>query len=158
MKIKITLVLAVSATLCMVFPQSCATQRNIVVLRKDGSPAANVLVVYREVNIAIYNRIGAGYATNNGVYTFKSKNQTRIEAFDATNNWGRLSLGNKVNGVLHLDNPEYIGSVADYYISRQTDHESTIAKQLELILGGVRASKVPRDGPAIVVEPLTPKP
>ena len=141
MKIKITLVLAVSATLCMVFPQSCATQRNIVVLRKDGSPAANVLVVYREANISIYNRAGAGYTADNGVYTFKSKNQTRIEAFDATNNWGRLSLGNKVNGVLHLDNPEYIGSVADYYISHQANHESTIAKQLNVFLGRVRACK-----------------
>ena len=141
MKLQIMFVISAAAALCMVVSQSCATQRNLVVLRKDGLPAANVLVVYREANISIYNRAGAGYTADNGVYTFKSKNQTRIEAFDATNSWGRLSLGNKANGVLHLDNPEYIGSVADYYISHQANHESTIAKQLNVFLGRVRACK-----------------
>ncbi|MFO1490537.1 MAG: hypothetical protein U1F77_20460 [Kiritimatiellia bacterium] len=157
MKLKNMFVISSSAALCMVVSQSCATQRNLIVLRNNGMPAANVLVVYREANISIYNRVGAGYTGNNGVYTFKSKNQTWVEAFDATNSWGRLSLGNKVSGVLHLDNPEYIGSVADYFLSRQAGNESTIAMQLKDFLDS-RKNGADGGRPPGFAEPPTPKP
>lgn len=127
---------AVVAACLVLFAAGCVTRtdRTILVVDEDGTPIQGALVIWREMNITIYQRpTGAGFSDQTGEYRFRAHNLACVEAFGESEKWGELWLANRSTGTVALASAPYNGFGIDRYLKGTPNAPEDIRKKLENI-------------------------